>query len=93
MTPAETSPSRISCTAIAAIRKPKTFSVTSMRFSSSFSLTRFAQRNTTTSSSRTKTKMPNATAKTLNDLDSAEMVIRPTMRSAAAGTCQSHRPR
>ena len=49
MTPTEARPSRTSCTAIAAIRKPKTFSVTSMRLSSSLSLTRFAQRNTTTS--------------------------------------------
>jgi len=34
-----------------------------MRFSSSFSLTRFAQRNTTTSTSKTNTRMPNSTAK------------------------------
>jgi len=50
-----------------------------MRFSSSFSLTRFAQRNTTTSTSKTNTRMPNSTAKTLNDLASAEIVIKPTM--------------
>jgi hypothetical protein len=79
MTPTEARPSRTSWTPIAAIRKPKTFSVTSMRLSPSLALTRFAQRNTATSISKTTARMAIATAKTLIDSASAEIVIRPTV--------------
>jgi hypothetical protein len=69
----------MSCTAIAATRNPNTFSVTSMRLSLSLALTWFAQRNTTTSISRTNARMPIATARTAIDYDSAEIVTRPTI--------------
>ena len=55
----------MSCTAMAAMRKPNTFSVTNMRLSSSLALTWFAQRKTAISISKTNSRMAIATANTL----------------------------
>ena len=83
----------MSCTAMAAMRKPNTFSVTNMRLSSSLALTWFAQRKTATSISKTNSRMAIATANTRRDVASAEIVTRPTMPTGFSryGTASGNR--
>src|SRR5215471_10357341 len=74
MTPMSDSPLSASCTASAASRNPKTFSVTSIRLASSLLPIWTAERNTTTSSRSTTTSTPTATASTARLAASADRV-------------------
>ena len=78
---------------MAAMRNPNTFSVTSMRLSSSLALTWFAQRKTAMSMSSTTSRMAIATASTMSDVASAEIVTRPTMPTGFSryGTASGYR--